>query len=190
MSSFTLSNRHIDQLVVAAFYLRSPCEHRGEINLYYKNRRFKISDHKNNCNKIGKFLLKTNINISEPNLSEEQVKKELDKYKFRGDQIIKDMFINKKLDTEYMKQLAPHNRSEYLEKKALFCIQTLKNCDCYEYQTGYKYSFANSLIKFIRNTAITSLPGYDDAEWAMEEYKELDGNIDEVEALIKKIINE
>lgn len=48
-------------------------------------------------------------------------------------------------------------------------VAVLKACSCYEYQScehkGWEDSDAHNVIESIRSVAISSLPGYEDAEW-------------------------
>ncbi len=48
-------------------------------------------------------------------------------------------------------------------------VQTIKACDCYQYQScehpGWDTSQAKAFIDALRSEAWRSLPGYDDAEW-------------------------
>lgn len=48
-------------------------------------------------------------------------------------------------------------------------VQIIKHCDCLNYQScetdDWKDTFAFKIIKAIRERAIHSLPGYDDAKW-------------------------
>lgn len=50
-------------------------------------------------------------------------------------------------------------------------IEVLKLCQCYLYQIGetdnYKSSAAAQIIDQIMTTAITNLPGYNDAKWSI-----------------------
>lgn len=53
-------------------------------------------------------------------------------------------------------------------------VQILKACDCYAYQTcehqGWETSRAKTLIDSIISIAYGELPGYDDANWQINEY--------------------
>ena len=48
-------------------------------------------------------------------------------------------------------------------------IQVIKSCNCYEYQAcehpGWETSEAHCFIDSLKEHAMRSLPGYDDAEW-------------------------
>ncbi len=50
-------------------------------------------------------------------------------------------------------------------------VQILKACDCYDYQAcetdDYRNTTAASIIDRIRSYAIHSLPGWEEAEWAL-----------------------
>ena len=50
-------------------------------------------------------------------------------------------------------------------------VQVLKACDCYDYQScetdDYPQSEAKRMIETIKTWAITTLPSYDKAEWAL-----------------------
>ena len=52
-------------------------------------------------------------------------------------------------------------------------VQILKLCDCFEYQacesSDWEASAAYELLERIRHAAIRTLPGYDDAEWGIDE---------------------
>lgn len=51
-------------------------------------------------------------------------------------------------------------------------VQVLKACDCYDYQAcevdDYDRSLAAKIVDSIRRMAIDALPGYEDAEWALD----------------------
>lgn len=50
-------------------------------------------------------------------------------------------------------------------------IQIVKLCDCFDYQScevdDYEDTTAASIIRTIRNNAISRIPGYDEAEWTI-----------------------
>lgn len=52
-------------------------------------------------------------------------------------------------------------------------VQVIKACDCFDYQSceveEYKDTEAANIINAIRDRAISSLPGYEDAEWEIKE---------------------
>jgi len=52
-------------------------------------------------------------------------------------------------------------------------VQVLKACDCYEYQScehpEWKQSEAYAFIQALRERAIEALPGYDKAQWEIDE---------------------
>lgn len=57
--------------------------------------------------------------------------------------------------------------------KATDPVQVLKALDCYEYQScehaGWRSSEARAFVRFLRKAAIGALPGYDEAEWAIDD---------------------
>lgn len=54
------------------------------------------------------------------------------------------------------------------------CALILKACDCYDYQAcetdDYDQSIARRIIDRIRDRAIHSLPGYEDAPWGIDDH--------------------
>jgi hypothetical protein len=65
----------------------------------------------------------------------------------------------------------PHEfKMEYLPRFS--AVQIIKACDCYNYQTcetpDWKETEAYAISQALRERAIDLLPGYDEAEWAIE----------------------
>jgi hypothetical protein len=52
-------------------------------------------------------------------------------------------------------------------------VEVIKSCNCYEYQScehpGWGKSLAKLLVDAIRTRAINNLPGYEEAEWGIED---------------------
>lgn len=53
-------------------------------------------------------------------------------------------------------------------------VHILKVCQCFDYQAcewrGYHGSLAEAIVRWVRNAAITKLPGYDDAPWGLHDH--------------------
>lgn len=70
--------------------------------------------------------------------------------------------------SDYDDFVSPVSLSRYLVADP---VQIIKLCDCLDYQScetdDWKETLAYRTLQRIRNAAIDSLPGYDDAKWAI-----------------------
>lgn len=75
------------------------------------------------------------------------------------------------INTLYGENEAPHKIVWTPTGLKLSPVEALKLCQCYLYQIGenedYRSSAAAQIIDQIMATAITNLPGYNDAKWAI-----------------------
>lgn len=143
MSAFTLTHKHINALVHAAFFKKaSYCDrdtfyiwHRGKTHMFNRTNKKTL-----NPDVLGQILV--NQNFKSVNF---RYKDKSPSFKFKYE-LSHDQFTN---------------------------VQLLKACDCYDYQScetpNYEQSLVAKIIDKIRSQLICSLNGYADSEWTIEE---------------------
>lgn len=76
------------------------------------------------------------------------------------------------VDRRYQEKNVVDSLRVKLTPVTLSPVEILKACDCYDYQAceteDYHQTFAYDIIRRIRETAITKLPGYSGAKWSID----------------------
>lgn len=74
------------------------------------------------------------------------------------------------------KEEVPKFQFKHILSRTFSAAQILKACDCFDYQAceteDYRETLAAKIIDGVRALAIRNVPGYEDAEWGMDEPKE------------------
>jgi len=137
MSAFLVNDKHINALLT---YAKRP-QYQAPSYYYHNGNRRTFYD---NLDLIGQILINENYKSLQARYGEPQ-----------GDN----------------SEFEPHEyKFEGYPYSMLSPVRVIKACDCYNYQaceTGEAYykSEAHSIIEAIRERAIHSLPGYDEADW-------------------------
>lgn len=143
MSAFVLSKKHIDAMLTFAVNYN-----RGEgMHLYgLEDKPVHLRlDQQNELNRVGQELV--NQNVRSVN------------YRYRA--------------SEHIDQSEPDIYTFAMYRKPLSPVEILKACQCYDYQAcetdDYQETKAAKLVETIRHYAINSLPGYDKAQWGIDD---------------------
>jgi hypothetical protein len=148
MSAFIVDRKHIRYLVEAASRFPSHRIQGGRLVWYDGEVRhdLKLGDHEGQ-ERMGQVLWTENIRSVS--------------YRYQDDTL---NTLPGPIGESYV--YGKHHSFPFVDVKA---VQTLKACDCYEYQScehpEWETSEAKSIIDAIRKVAIHALPGYEDAKW-------------------------
>ena len=76
----------------------------------------------------------------------------------------------KSYNIRYRQSEMPHTY-QFARTKILSPVQIIKSCECYKYECSednfYENTQACKIVNAIKRTAISKIPGYDEAEWGI-----------------------